>query len=208
MQTHSTWRTLWRFLRPEPEELAAYVVIILTMLGLAIYHVAVQGKIGVESQDIITSLGSAKETLLSFTSRDDSWGAYALFGLWLVIGAAVYMIAWALITFIIDVNRDIEVSSSFVHPKSFHQSEYWTSIIMRGLLRGAGGIALILYTIFWATALAPVWLVSFEALFGNGVNQTHVLDSLAALFGIALSLHIAAILLRVMLLRSHYSYER
>lgn len=207
MENHSTLRTLWRFLRPESEELIAYVLVIMTMLVLAIYHVAVQGKIGTDSQGLITTLGSTWDTWLSFFNQDDKWGRFFLFGLWFFIGTVVYILSWALVTILIDINRDIKVSSSFVHPQSFHQSDYWTAILARFTLRITAGIALIFYASFWFAALAPVWLNSIEAVSANGFTKPNIIDAIAAVVGVAITLHIGAILLRIMLLRAEYSYR-
>lgn len=207
MQEHSTFRTLWRFVRPEIEELIAYIVAIITLFGIAFYHVGIQGEIGADSRDLIGSLSESREGFLSFLSQDDSWGRFFLFGLWFIIGTVVYIIAWSIITVIHDINRDITVSSSFVHPKSFHQSNYWFAILMRGLLRFTSGVALVFYGVFWVVVLAPVWIGSFETAMTAGLSVNTFLEILAAMLGIVITLHIAFILLRIMLLRAHYSYE-
>lgn len=207
MEKHSTLRQLWRFLRPEVEELITYTVAVVGLFGLALYHVAVQGKIGVDSKGIIASLQKSSDSFLDFLSQDPSWGRFFLFGLWFMVGTIVYFIAWALVTFIVDVNRDITVSSSFVHPKSFHQSSYWTAIIARGVLRTMSGVALLFYGIFWALALAPVWLESFELALSSPLGFESIYQVFLTLIGVAITLHIGAILLRIMLLRAHYAYE-
>lgn len=207
-QKQSTLASLWRFLRPEPEELIFYLLIIFGMIGYAAYRVAIQGLSGAESYDIVTSITTAKETLFGFFNTNDSWGRFFLFGFWFLIGTVTYVIAWSIITLIVDITHDVEVSSSFVHPKSFHQSDFWLSVLSRMVLRAAAGIALVFYGVFWVAAFAPVWLASFQSLFSSGgFTSTHIADSAAALLGVALTLHLAAILLRLMLLRAHYSYE-
>lgn len=207
MQNHGTLHTLWRFLRPEPEELIAFILAIISMFGIAFYHVAVQGTIGADSQSLITTLSNSRETFLAFLSQDDSWGRFFLFGVWFIIGTIVYIISWAVITLIADINRDITVSSSFVHPQSFHQSNYWFAIVMRAILRTASGIALVFYGVFWIVGLAPVWIDSFEVILMNGLSLDKGIEALIALVSIVVTLHIAFILLRVMLLRAHYAYE-
>ena len=69
------------------------------------------------------------------------------------------------------------------------------------------GIALFFYAIFWALALAPVWLASFELALSSPLSAENAYQVFLTLVGIALTLHIGAILLRVMLLRAHYAYE-
>lgn len=206
MRKQGTLATLWRFIRPESEELIAYMAVILIMMGIAGYRVAVQGEIGADSQDLIASLESAKLMVFSWFNQTDGWGRFFLFGFWFFIGTVTYVIAWSIITTLIDLKNDIEVSSAFVHPKSFHQSDYWVSIASRAVVRGASGIALVFYAVFWVAALGPAWLQSVRALFG-GATTEHLIDFVTALIGIALTLHIGAILLRLTLLRSHYGYE-
>lgn len=196
---------MWRFVRPELEELIVYVSAIIVLLGIAFYQVAVQGQIGIDSQGVVSMLDASRETFLSFLSQDDSWGRFFLFGVWFIIGTVVYMLAWATITIIADLRRDIKVSSSFVHPQSFHQSNYWHAILLRGTLRLASGIALIFYGVFWIVGLAPVWIDTFANLLVAGISFEYVVQALLAVVSIVVTLHIGLILLRVMLLRSEYS---
>lgn len=208
MNDRSTVRELWRFIKPEPEELIAYTLIIFIMLGIALYQVAIQGYVGTEPQSLIAAFDTGKDTLLDYFSQDDKWGRFFLFGLWFIIGTVVYMLSWSLVTIIVDISNDIRISSSFAHPKSFHRSEYWLAIGSRTILRGSAALTLVFYSVFWLSAFAPVWLNSFMALFTGGFSTDEASNALAALLGIALTLHIAAILLRIALLRAHYSYEQ
>lgn len=207
MEQHGTLRTLWRFVRPELEELAVYIVAIMALFSVAFYQVAVRGIIGADTQGLISTLGDAKHTFLQFLSQDESWGKFFLFGVWFIIGTVVYIIAWSIITIVVDVNRDIKVSSSFVHPNSFHQSNYWLAIIVRWLLRAMSGVALVFYGVFWIIGLAPVWIDSFANVLTGGMGIHSLTELLLALLSIAVTLHIAAILLRIMLLRADYSYR-
>lgn len=195
---------MWLFLRPEIEELIVYVLTIVAMLGYAAYQVAVRGSIGADTQDLTTSFTGVRESFLSFLSQNDALGTYFLFGLWVGIGAVVYMLSWALITVLVDMSRDIRVSSSFIHPRSFHQSNYWLFVIGRNVVRIVAGITLIFYGVVWGTSFAPVWIQSFETLFAQGWTIHHSIDALIAIIGVGLTLHIGAILLRVTLLRARY----
>jgi hypothetical protein len=207
MQKQGSLATLWRFIKPESEELVAYLLITFVLLGIAGYRVAIQGEIGSDSQDLIASFQHAKELLYEFFNAADGWGKFFLFGFWFCIGTVTYIIAWSIITMLVDLSNNIKISSSFVHPKSFHKSDYWLSIVSRLVLRTTAGIALVFYGVFWILGFAPVWMDSFQALFARGSSAVHISDFITALIGVALTLHIAAILLRLMLLRAHYSYE-
>lgn len=207
MHKQGTLATLWRFIRPEPEELVFYLFVALVMLGISGYHAAFQGQIGADSQDLMASFASARQSLFDFFNATDGWGRFFLFGFWFFIGTFTYVIAWSVITMLIDFSNDIKISSSFVHPKSFHKSDYWLSILSRVVLRATAGITLIFYGVFWVIGFAPVWMQSFQALFARGTSGGHISDFITALIGVVFTLHIAAILLRLMLLRAHYSYE-
>lgn len=196
---------IWRFLRPEVEELVAYVAILASMLGYALYNVTVRGAIGTDSQDLLFSITNAKQSLLEFMSQSDGLGTLFIFGLWVLIGTVVYLLSWVLITVLIDISRNVEVSSSFVHPRSFNQSDYWFSVVVRASIRLAGAVALIVFASVWATSFAPVWIVSFESLFAQGLSVDNMMDAGAAIIGVGLTLHIGAILLRTALLRARYS---
>lgn len=200
-------KNLWRFLRPEAEELIFYTLAIITLSSIAFYQVAVQGRIGVESQDLIASFGTAKETLDGFFNGEDVLGRFFLFGFWFIIGTLTYIISWSLITLAVDTYNDIRVSKAFVHPRSFHQSDFWVSIMGRAILRVTSGVALTFYGVFWLIAFAPVWLNSIASAISRGISSETVIDLVAALAGVAFTLHIGAILLRLMLLRAHYAYE-
>jgi hypothetical protein len=207
MHKQGTFATFLRFIRPESEELVFYLFVTLVMLGIAGYHAAFQGQIGGDSQDLIASFTTAKESLFNFFNATDGWGKFFLFGFWFFIGTITYIIAWSMITMLIDFSNDIKISSSFVHPKSFHKSDYWLSILSRFVLRSTAGITLVFYGVFWVVGFAPVWMQSFQALFARGTSAGHISDFITALIGMVFTLHIAAILLRLMLLRAHYSYE-
>jgi hypothetical protein len=130
------------------------------------------------------------------------------FGTWFIIGTVVYIMAWFLISFFSGAFHDIEVSKDYVHPRAFNKSNYWVSIAGRVILRIAAAISLLIYSSIWVATLAPTWLVSYRQIFLSGINLNSVGDLLIALVGIAFSLHVGAILLRVMLLRSKYFYQR
>jgi hypothetical protein len=207
MHKQGTFATFMRLIRPESEELVFYLFVTLVMLGIAGYHAAFQGQIGGDSQDLIASFTTAKESLFNFFNATDGWGKFFLFGFWFFIGTITYIVAWSMITMLIDLSNDIKISSSFVHPKSFHKSDYWLSILSRFVLRSTAGITLVFYGVFWVVGFAPVWMQSFQALFARGTSAGHISDFITALIGMVFTLHIAAVLLRLMLLRAHYGYE-
>jgi hypothetical protein len=95
-----------------------------------------------------------------------------------------------------------------VHPRSFNKSNFWVSILARIALQLSAAISFIIYASIWLTVFAPAWLASHRELFTKGFSTEVLFDVLIAIIGIILTLHIGAIILRVMLLRSKYFYER
>lgn len=206
--THSLARELWRFIKAEPEELIVFAIAIVGLVGVAAYRVFMQGDTQVANQDIASVLTAAKESLTGFFNKDDSWGRVFLFGFWSILGALTYAIVWGITAAMTTIRKDIAVSASFTHPGSFHNSDYWTAIIGRYILRAGSLLALIFYSVFWVIAFAPVWIVAIQGYFSHGISLGALLNIICGTIAIWVSLHIAAILLRLVLLRAHYSYER
>lgn len=201
------WYTLWRFVRPEIEELIIYTLVILSFIGTAYYQTIVKNVTG-GSEDVSMAFALIQEQFTFLTEGDDTVAKFFTFGLWFIIGTAVYILVWFLITFSSGAFHDVEVSKSFVHPSSFKRSDYWLSIMGRVVLRGAAAFSLLFYVSLWCALIAPVWLASFKEPFITGFSLETIIDFSLALVGVALSLHIAAILLRLVLLRSSYTYEK
>lgn len=200
-------RVLWRFIKPEIEEVIVYVVSIIGLAAIAFYQAINNGYIG-QSQTISDSLDVIHSNFTFITSGGDGAAKLFTFGTWFIIGTVVYMLAWFFISFASGAFKDIEVSNTYVHPRSFNKSNFWGSIIARVALQVAAAISFILYASIWLTVFAPAWLANYRDLFLNGIGKDTLIGLLVSVVGIALTLHIGAIILRVMLLRSKYFYER
>lgn len=200
-QKDSLLSTLWHFLRPGVEETIAYVATMVIIGGIATYQLAINGQIGSDSLDITASLNNAVSLTTQYMSQGSGWAKFFLFGFWFIVGGITYAIAWAAITITVDLKNDIRVSSTFIHPRSFHQSDFWLSIIARTILRAVSGIALLFYIVFWLWVFGPVWVNIDEKLINNPGGSGNLLDFGLSIIGITLTLHIATILLRLTLLR-------
>lgn len=201
------WRVFWRFIKPEIEEVIIYSVAVILFGIVAFYQTIIKDTTGT-TQNIAEGFSLIHEKFAFITSGDDVAARVFTFGTWFIIGTVMYMIAWFLISFSGGAFHDIEVSKDYIHPRSFKKSNFWLSIMSRVILRVAAAISLFIYASIWLATLAPAWLVSYKEIFLSGANVDTIMHLLLALIGIALSLHIGAILLRVMLLRSKYFYER
>ena len=200
-------RVVWRFLKPEIEEVIVYVISIIGFAGIAFYQAINRGYIG-QSQTISDSLAIIHDNFTFITSGGDGAAKLFTFGTWFIIGTVVYMIAWFFISFASGAFKDIEVSNTYVHPRSFNKSNFWGAIMARIALQGAAAISFIIYASIWLTIFAPAWLANYKDLFLNGINSDTLIGLLVSIVGIAVTLHVGEIILRVMLLRSKYFYER
>lgn len=207
MQFSHFSRVLWRFVKPEIEEGIVYALFLVSFTAIAFYQTVVKGTDST-AQNISDSLGVINEQFAFITSGDDNIAKLFTFGTWFIIGTVVYMIAWFLISFASGAFKDIEVSNSYVHPRSFNKSNFWVSIIARIALQASAAISFIIYVSLWFSVFAPAWLADFREVFISGITGESVVNLLIAIVGIIFTLHIAAIILRVMLLRSKYFYQR
>lgn len=83
---------------------------------------------------------------------------------WFLAGAILYLIIWITAVILIDWYNDVLVSTSFIHPRSFHQSEYWTAIVGRFFIRVASGILLAaLIMITFGTFIVSGYSTALEA---------------------------------------------
>jgi hypothetical protein len=206
MQLHF-WRVFWRFIKAEIEELIFYVIAVLIFGITAFYQVVISNSTS-QTEDISEVFTIITEKLQFITNGDDTAAKIFTFGLWFIIGTFVYALACFMVSFASGAFRDVEVSSSFIHPSSFHKSDFWLTIISRAIIRVGAAVSLLFYTAVWCTVLAPVWLASFKSVFIDGLELETLVSLIIAIVGIGLSLHIGAILLRLILLRSSYGYDR
>lgn len=200
-------RVAWRFIRPEVEEVILYVLAILAFVGIAFNQTIIKGSI-TSAQTISGTMDVIHKQFEFITNGDDTAAKIFTFGTWFIIGTVVYILAWFLISFANGAFKNIEVSNSYIHPRSFDKSHYWVSIIARLVVQAAAGVSFIIYVSIWLSVFAPAWLTNFEKIFVEGISVDTVMGVLASTAGIIITLHIAAIIFRLMLLRSKYFYER
>lgn len=198
---------IWRFLKPEIEELAVYIVILIGFI-ISGFIRAASGNASVDAYGTGAALQLIEESLQFITNGSDTVAKLFTFGTWFVIGTSLYILVWFLVSFAGGAFKEVEVSSSYMHPRTFNKSSYWLAIISRLAVQISAGITLLLYITFWCAVLAPAWHASFTGLFSNGFGGTELVDASIAAVGIGLTLHIAAIIVRLVLLRSRYSYQR
>jgi hypothetical protein len=194
-------RTIWRFIRPGGEEIILYSLIATIIFVLSLYNVANTGGLNVDTQELLQLLRQAANVAVLAVATAIGGNKLLLFGFWFLIGAVVYMLLWFLANIAIDTYNDIVISAVFVHPESFHQSQYWMAIGARFVLRAAAGIALLIYAFFWVKALLPTWEYAFKVTLSK-LSFAGVINGVTTFVSIVLTLHLCTILFRIMLLSS------
>ena len=151
------YRVVWRFVKPEIEEVVVYSLAIIIFGVIAFYETIIRG--GTDSTGSVSQAFELIHDKFAFiTNGDDTAAKIFTFGAWFIIGTLVYMLTWFLVSFSNGAFHDIEVSNSYVHPRSFNKSDYWASIVARLALQAAAAISFIIYCSMWVSILAPVWL--------------------------------------------------
>lgn len=125
--------------------------------------------------------------------------------LWFALGSILYLLFWTIIVSIVDGYNDIIVSTRFMHPRSFHQSDYWTAIAGRALVRIAGfGLFLVLFLWGISGFLSSIynraytsWSADSIVLIAAQIVIVFILVSLV-LHGMTVGLRIGLLKLRIL----------
>lgn len=144
-ETNDLRRALWRLLRPIPEEIAILVAVVAVTFAVATYQLTIGGSIDPESREAVTTLGGLVRDAIATFDGASIAAKLLLFGFWFMVGTILYFIVWFGISLVIDIYNDIVISAAFMHPRSFHQSQYWTAIAGRAAVRGLSGLGLIVF---------------------------------------------------------------
>lgn len=192
-------KTIWRFIRPRSEEMVLYSLIAAIIFVMALYSVAVSGGISIDTKELFLLLSQAASGGLRTVTAAIGDNKLLLFGFWFVVGAIVYILLWFIANVIIDAYNNVVISAAFVHPKSFHQSEYWAAIAARNTLRVVSGLALISYAYFWVRGLLPAFNYAYK-LSLTQLSAGSIINGAATALTIIFTLHICTILFRIVML--------
>jgi hypothetical protein len=89
---------------------------------------------------------------------------------WGTIGLIIYSLFWSLFVMLFDIRSDIVVSQYFVHPRSFHKSNFWLAAMSRRVILITAYIVIGLYVILLMRSL-PIVYESVRSLFVLGLND-------------------------------------
>lgn len=190
----------WRLIKPQLDELTAYVGYMIVLMTVSAYQLASHGGIGSDTQGVLSSISAAVHNATAFMSQNDLSARVLLFGFWFIVGTLLYLIAWFIINLLIDAYNDVVISTAFMHPRSFHQSGYWTSVAGRLIVQISAGITLLFYSAFFLIAFTPAWVHSFRSLFSNPTLPQIESAAIAAV-SVMVMIHIGVIIFRIVRLR-------
>lgn len=197
------WLILWRYIRPEIEELIVYTIAVILFAITAAYEVIVKSE-NAATQDISEAIKLITDSFEFMANGGDTMAKLLTFGLWFIIGTFIYALAVFLVSFTTGALHKVSVAQNYRHPQNFRTSKYLMSSLSWLILRIAAAISLFIYTAVWCAVIAPAWLASFKGIAIEQLSTETMFDCGLAIIGIGLSLHIAAILIRLVLLKSSY----
>lgn len=189
---HHILAALLRFLKITYVQLIAFSVVGVVVL-LTSRLQWLMNKVGVD-QDITESFKQYFEDLnykYDLTSALDNVSSVLV---WAVIGATVYLVIWAIIVLSIDAYNDLVISTRFVHPESFHQSDYWMAIMLRFFLRAAGFVLIGALTIWlFADGLPLLFGIAYNVWSDSSVYRAVliIIATIALLYAYVISLRLA-----------------
>lgn len=155
---------------------------------------------------ILVSLGDVFSSASDVFSK--VWNAFGTALLWFMVGGIVYTIGWGIWVFFIDGYNDLVVSTRFVHPRSFHQSSYWSGIVARVLLR----VAAVSFFLSYLNALTNKKFWNEYQSYISKYLDTEILwqkiaVSTLMVLALAIFFHIGIILIRFIVLRKRTYFQ-
>lgn len=201
---YTFFQNLRKILKPEVEEIAAYIIFVVLVVSIAGYKALSSGTPDSDTTGVLSLSRSISELITTYTSGSETWARIFLFGFWFIIGVIVYSLLWAITTLIVDIKNDVRITMTFVHPSSFARSHYLASTIGRTILRWSiAGVGL-LYAFFWVIVIVPASITVTENVFSNPWSFSSVTTLLFIAAAVMITLHIATIILKTLLNRTSY----
>lgn len=203
---HNFFRALKRIIRPEIEEIAAYIVFIVLVLSIAFYRTLESGATNLSTVNISAFFAKIVDFVSLYMEGNELWGRVFLFGFWFLVGGIVYVLLWTLATIIIDFKNDVKASTIFMHPESFSRANYLASTLARQIARVAIlGIALS-YSLFWLAVIVPSSVFVAQSALSGPISVSGYFNFAAVAGEVFITVHIATILYKLAFAR-HSSFE-
>jgi hypothetical protein len=157
---------------------------------------------GQNTGDAVTYLNDEVYFILNDIFRSDFlYDNFSNWLFWLVAGASVYVIGWAISVAIIDGYNDLVQSKYYIHPRSFHNSTFWAAIVGRLLLRTAAVIGIVGLLHFTFTHFIPTILSAFVINFESPLESLSIVRIVWSLLFFFIVPYSFTLILRLLFLR-------
>lgn len=190
----------WYFVSPTVYEAIIYVLLSVVLLLLGAH------------KTLTTDLGAAQNagsnlqlTPSDFTSilQAQNWTAVvSTVFFWGMVGLMLALVGWAMINTVIDLYNTYVVSTNFMHPRYFQQSDWWGDYLLHMAVRVVTGSIIIIYVFLLTRFIYPMWLDLFQNILGHANNAAVWLLAMLAVLGFAISMHILVVFFRIWALRA------
>jgi hypothetical protein len=129
---------------------------------------------------IQSEVTSRSDTLFSNLNNFPLTASLVTMVLWSIVGVVVYFVSQFIVKSAKNIEEDVVVSVSYVHPKNFRQTHFWFSVLLQSLYA------------FFAVTVLGIWLLLSISIFipFSSVILLIGLDSLSTniVYGVVLSL--------------------
>lgn len=189
-------KRVWYLLSPTGFEVIIYTLLSAVLLLLGSYKVILKQ---------ISTTRAASSPVLQLSPSDfnsmlqsQNWTAVvSTIFFWSMVGLVLALIGWAFINTMIDLYNTYVVSTNFMHPRYFQQTAWWGEYLLHLTLRILTGLGIIVYAFALVRFLYPMWLEMFRAVLEGPTDPLAWVQSLLAVIGFGISMHVMIILFRL-----------
>lgn len=189
-----------QLIKPSPLEIFLISFFSLVMIGVAAYDQLANQIFLIPDvrSDFETTVSSRFDVFLNLVDQFSFSADIITVLLWNVIGAIVFIFVWLIINMIVDFRNNVAVSATFVHGRSFHQSDFWAAYILRLFFRVAVLITVVAGTALWITIFLPTAFTAVEVTLTDSSALTKLTGLLGVFTAMVLTLHFLFIFVRLL----------
>jgi hypothetical protein len=175
--------------------IAACATAILMLAGAVSAHLEELSAVS----EVRAIFGSIGENIGDFFNTPLVTNLVTLF-FWGLVGLILYSLLWSLFVMFMDISSDIVVSQYFIHPRSFHKSNFWLAALSRRVIIFTSYLVIGIYILLLLGSL-PIIYESIRVLFIQGWDglAATTLSSVLAFGSWLLGWHLVVIIRRLSL---------
>jgi len=186
-------QSIWSFLLPQKVEALLYVTIAIAMLAIINYRALVELALNGSGVSDLSNLVFSDNVTIAVYRAYEGLGSLSVLLLWMFVGCIVYAFGWFFRSITISVRSDIEnTESTAANPVT---SSYAHSAVSKYSALFASLIAILGYVFLLLNALLPLFSRWTFAWYGSAGSSWLILP--LAIFGLAISLYVLKLLLRI-----------